>query len=174
MPFTKKYKWFFLLALLLAPLPLHAENAAGVSIEDAFSPDQGAARLVLKTIDTAQSSIEVAAYTFTSRAIAWALIKARDRGVDVRVVLDKRQQGRGSLAGFLDAHGVPVRINRRYDIMHNKFMVVDGSSVELGSFNYTRSADLRNAENVVVIHNDRRVIGDYTRQWQRLWQESQS
>lgn len=161
-------KYFLLVALCFMPLSVRAEE---VVVQDAFSPRQGALKLVTDTINQAHSSIEVAAYTFTSYAVAWALINAERRGVIVRVVLDKKQNSYRSLASFLMHHHVPVRINGRYAVMHDKFMVVDGKTLELGSFNYTQSAEERNAENVLVIRNEPQVIGDYAAQWQKLWSE---
>src|SRR5437588_12698131 len=60
-------------------------------IEVAFSPNAGATHLVVKTIDQAKQTIRVAAYSFTSMPIGEALVVAHNRGVDVKVVLDKSQ-----------------------------------------------------------------------------------
>jgi phosphatidylserine/phosphatidylglycerophosphate/cardiolipin synthase-like enzyme len=56
--------------------------------------------------------------------------------------------------------------------MHNKFIIVDSKTLELGSFNYTASAEKNNAENVLVVHGAKRVITDYSDQWEKLWNES--
>ena len=55
--------------------------------------------------------------------------------------------------------------------MHNKFMIIDSKTLELGSFNYTRSAEEKNAENVLVLHS-KKAIKDYSNQWQMLWDEA--
>lgn len=141
-------------------------------LEDAFSPNQGATALVIKTIGTAKKSIHVAAYSFTSRPIADALVAAHDKGVDVEVVLDKSQRrGRNTLVPFLREHHIPTRINSHYAIMHDKTMIIDGETLELGSFNYTNAAEEKNAENVLVIHDNKKIIQDYERQWQILWNQ---
>lgn len=166
-------KLFSLLLLVI----LYATNpsyAAKPSIESAFSPKQGATELVLKTIHKAKKSIHVAAYSFTSKPIAEALVNGYEQGIDVKVVLDKSQRnGRGSLYKFLQEHNVPTRINSKYAIMHNKFMIIDGKILELGSFNYTKNAEEKNAENVLVIHRNKKIIKDYSKQWNRLWKESE-
>jgi phosphatidylserine/phosphatidylglycerophosphate/cardiolipin synthase-like enzyme len=93
--------------------------------------------------------------------------------VDVQVVVDKSQQGeRYTSATFLANMGIPVRVDTRYAIMHNKFIVVDDQSVQTGSFNYTSSAAQRNAENVVVLTGMPQIASSYTREWGRLWDES--
>lgn len=142
------------------------------SVAVGFSPGN-AEDLVVQAIDQAQKSIDVAAYSFTSRPIAAALVRAARRGAAVRAVLDRSQSTeRYSSATFLANAGVPVRIDNRYAIMHNKFLVIDGVTVETGSFNFTRSAARRNAENVLILRNARPAAQTYANEWQRLWAES--
>ena len=79
----------------------------------------------------------VAAYSFTSKPIAMALLDAHKHGIDVRVVVDKSNAtGRYTAATFLTNQGVPVRVDYRYAIMHDKFVVVDGKTVELGQIQF--------------------------------------
>jgi phosphatidylserine/phosphatidylglycerophosphate/cardiolipin synthase-like enzyme len=139
----------------------------------AFSPKQGATDLVLKTINGANKYIYVAAYTFTYKPIANALFDAHNRGIDVKIVLDNSQKnGPGNLLAYLKQSGIPTRIDSKYKIMHNKFMIVDGLTIQFGSFNYTKNAEEFNAENVVVISNDSVLISAYLNQWQKFWLES--
>ena len=148
-----------------APLP------PSFSVTAAFTPGQ-ALPLVLDTIRSARSTIFVAAYSFTSRPIATALRDAARRGVKVFVVADATDATKGySAVRFLANERVPVRLNGRYAIQHNKFMVVDGSTVQTGSFNYTASAAERNAENVLVLRNAPAVAAQYGAEWRRLWDE---
>jgi len=161
-------------------LPVVSENAVvdhhvrPDEITVAFSPGD-AERTVLQAIDSARRSIEVAAYSFTSRPVASALLRARDRGVRVRIVADRSQRtARYTSVRFLANKGIEVRINSRYSIMHNKFMVIDNKAVETGSFNYTRSAQIRNAENVIVIDDAPQVAAAYRHEWDRLWREAQA
>jgi phosphatidylserine/phosphatidylglycerophosphate/cardiolipin synthase-like enzyme len=162
------------IAVLSASVLLPASvNAVSPAIEVAFSPGGGATELVEKTIAQARQSIRVAAYSFTSKPIAQALLEAHKRAIDVRVVLDKANAtARYSSATFLANVGIPTRINHRYAIMHDKFMVVDGEMVETGSFNFTASAEARNAENVLVLR-DPAVAQRYAQESERLWGESE-
>jgi len=162
----------WLLALLFAT-PSFAGTPAGghaCAFEAAFSPDGGARSLILKTINLAEKSIHVAAYSFTSKPVATALLAAHKRGVDVRVVADAKSNGGGyTAATFLANEGVPVRLNAYYAIMHNKFMVVDGRDLQTGSFNFTASAANKNAENVLVLRDVPELAARYDQEWQRLW-----
>lgn len=163
---------FFLIIaslLIFSAVPALAEPGA----ENAFSPYQGATELVIRTIGTAKKSIHVAAYTFTSQPIAAALAEAHRHGIEVEIVLDKSQRrARYSALPYFLKSGIPTRINYNYAIMHDKFMVIDGTTLELGSFNYTKAAEEKNAENVLVLHRDTDVIRQYENQWQKLWAEA--
>jgi phosphatidylserine/phosphatidylglycerophosphate/cardiolipin synthase-like enzyme len=159
--------------IAIALLSAISSPAGAASFEQAFSPHQGATELVVKTIDGAKKEIHLAGYSFTSKPIGSALVAAHDRGVDVEVVLDKSQDD-GKEMKWVRDHGVPVRINYKYAIMHDKFMVIDGTTVELGSFNYTAAAENKNAENVLVIHDAGKVAEAYAAQWEKLWGEGEA
>ena len=160
-------------AFLYALLSFQAD-AAGEDWQVAFSPHQGATELVLQAISEAHKSIRVTAYSFTSRPIAQALVDAHTHGVDVRVVLDKSNKtARYSSATFLSRMGIPTRMDSRYAIMHSKYIIIDDSEVELGSFNFTKAAEEANAENVLVVRHSPQVAATYLADWQRLWDESE-
>jgi len=109
--------------------------------------------------------ILVQAYSFTSAPIAKALIEARKRGVDVRVILDKSQRTeKYSEADFVVNMGIPIRIDAKHAIAHNKVMVIDGGVVITGSFNFTKAAESSNAENLLVIR-DKDIAEKYTSNW---------
>ncbi len=111
--------------------------------------------------------MHVQAYSFTSVPIAQALVDAHRRGVSVEVILDKSQlEGRSVQTDFLDQAGVPVRIDAAHAIAHNKVMVIEGETVITGSFNFTKSAEERNAENLLVIR-DRVLAERYEANWQK-------
>ncbi|MFA9441479.1 phospholipase D family protein [Uliginosibacterium sp. sgz301328] len=147
---------------------------AGARFESGFSPHGDAQAIVLHAIASADRQIRVAAYLFTSKSIATALVEARQRGVDVRVVADAKENRKGFTAvRYLANEGVPVRLNGRYAIHHDKFMVIDGETVETGSFNFTAAAATKNAENVLVLYDVKPLAESYLREWQRLWDEAE-
>lgn len=131
------------------------QPAAAPSVQVGFSPGGSALQLVLKTIEAAQHEIRLMDYSFTSPEVVSALVRAKRRGVDVRIVLDEKgNRSKASQAAMNIAvnAGIPLRTNGRYAIMHDKVIIVDNHTVEAGSFNYTRSAASRNSENVLVIN----------------------
>lgn len=159
---------FVCVIFLLVTLATQAHTA---EYESAFSPGD-ALPLVLKAIHSAQTSIHVAAYSFTSRPVAEALTAAFKRGLEVRVIADaKANSGKYTAVTYLTNQKVPVRLNSKYAIHHHKFIIVDGKTVQTGSFNYSASAVSKNAENVLVVWNAFDLARQYEEEWKRLWEE---
>ena len=149
------------------PMAMSATVTAG------FSPDGTAQALVLTTVGQSTRQLDVAAYSFTSKPVAEAILAAKQRGVRIRVMVDdKANREKYSAATYLANKGVEVRTNGNYAIQHNKFIVADRDTVETGSFNYTASADSRNAENVVVLEGIPAISSQYEIEFSRLWAES--
>jgi phosphatidylserine/phosphatidylglycerophosphate/cardiolipin synthase-like enzyme len=167
-----KYIWLFVLLIAVNAAPAFG---AEVSYEVAFSPNGGGTELIVQAISGAKVNIRVAAYSFTSEPIAKALVEAHKKGVDVKVVLDKSQRtAKYTSATFLANMGVPTRINDKYAIMHNKYMVIDGKDVQQGSFNYSKAAEKKNAENVLVIKDNQELAKKYLDNWNKLWDEAEA
>jgi phosphatidylserine/phosphatidylglycerophosphate/cardiolipin synthase-like enzyme len=154
----------------------HAEIDPTAAVVVGFSPGIGGYRaedVVVQAIREAKNSVHMAAYSFTSKPIAAALLAAKQRGIDVKIVVDhKENSGKYSAATFTANQGVPTRTDSHYAIMHNKFLVIDGKSVETGSFNYTAAAASKNAENALLLRNVPSLAAVYEKEWTRLWSES--
>lgn len=148
--------------------------AAQNNIDVAFSEDGTALPLVVKAIESAKQSVVIAAYTFTSKPIALALLDAQKRGVKVFVVVDAKEAIKAyAAAQFLANNGVQVRSNSKYEIMHHKFIVIDKMHVQTGSFNYSKAAAEKNAENVIVLWNAPDIANKYGQAWMKLWEDGQ-
>lgn len=142
------------------------------SYKACFSPEGKCSRLIVLAIEKAEKSILIMAYSFTSPQIADALVKAHRRGVDVRVLIDKSQiKGRHSQLSYLFQNGVPIYIDPAKGLAHNKVMIFDESTLLTGSFNFTRAAENRNAENVLLIY-DPALAKIYEKNWQSRAQKS--
>ena len=145
------------------------------TIEVAFSPNGGGAGLIIRTIGEAKKTIKVQAYSFTNADIAKALLDAHKRGANVRVVLDKSQETeKYTSATFLANAGVPVRIDDDFAIAHSKIMILDEETVITGSFNFTKAAEERNAENVLVIRGNKELAKLYLQNWQWRWDATEA
>lgn len=137
-----------------------------------FSPNGGCQQAVVAQISKATKTIDIAMYYFTARETAQALIKAKDRNVKIRVVLDKSQEG-GSYAKsrFLIKNGINAKIHTGSGLMHNKFAVIDGGTLITGSFNWTATAEDKNEENLLII-TDPTLIAKYQERFEYLWKGS--
>ena len=134
-------------------------------IEVYFSPNGGCTEAIVKEINAAPKTILVQAYSFTSRTIAQAIVAAKRRGIDVRVILDDKEcREEFSLAELLQDSGVPVLSDAFHNLAHNKVVILDDAVVVTGSFNFTRQAEIGNAENLLVIR-DRAIAGQYKENW---------
>jgi phosphatidylserine/phosphatidylglycerophosphate/cardiolipin synthase-like enzyme len=130
-----------------------------------FTPGDNCTKYVVNNLNHAQQSILVQAYNFTSAPIAKALVSAKERGVDVKVILDKSQTSkRYTIANYLAHHNIPVWIDNKPAIAHNKVMILDGKMVSTGSFNFTKAANNKNAENIISI-KDKKLAEIYTDYW---------
>ncbi|MBZ5763343.1 phospholipase D family protein [Rhizobium sp. VS19-DR104.2] len=161
-----------MLALQVVPAPAAAAEAAA---QVGFSPEGTGRSLVLDVINTARRELRVMAYSFTAPDIAQALIAAKKRGVDVLVVVDadqSRQKSQVAALNTLAIAGIQVRLNGHYQIMHDKVIVADRKTVQTGSFNYTRSAETANSENVIVLWDVPGYAGEFLQHWQSRWDQA--
>lgn len=140
-----------------------AAAGPGENIEVYFSPGGGCTAAVVKEVGKARKEVLVQAYSFTSAPIAKALLEAHKRGVKVSIILDKSQRSEkySSLTFFTHA-GMDVKIDDAHAIAHNKVMVIDSETIITGSFNFTKAAEERNAENLLVIKNNEKLVKAYT------------
>lgn len=169
------------MALLLLPigcalqprsLPAASEVSDAEQIEVGFSPEAGAEALVLKIIGSAHQSLRLAGYSFTSPNVVRALIDARKRGVDVKVLVDDRgNRGKASIAAMnlIAGTDIPIKVISTYAIHHDKYIVVDGRHTETGSFNYSQAAARSNSENALVIWNNVHLAAQFTAHWDSRW-----
>jgi len=160
--------WLLILAFLaagLGPSAVARSEPPESGWHVYFSPNHGATAAVVEALDAARRSVLVQAYSFTSAPIARALALAHARGVDVQVILDRRETGaKYSSADFLAHAGIATLIDGAHAIAHNKVMVIDGETVITGSFNFTMAAERQNAENLLVIR-DRALAARYVDNW---------
>ena len=137
-----------------------------------FSPNGGCQEAVITEFSKAKKSIDVAMYYLTAREIAQELVKAQERKVVVRVVLDDGQESqRYSKSRYLIKQGIGVRYHIGTGIMHNKFAVIDGKTLLTGSFNWTPTANEKNEENLLVM-TDKKIVQKYVERFEYLWKGS--
>ena len=156
-----------------APLP-----AIG-SVEALFTPWDDAEGAIVRALGEAKQNIHVQAYLLTSRSIAGALLDAKGRGVAVEVLADRDMvsKGENSLVPKLAAGGIPVWLETRYATAHNKIILIDVPGeqgvVITGSYNFTWSAQARNAENLLILRDNPALARRYLDNWRRHRDEAE-
>jgi len=109
----------------------------------------GIEQYLIQKIDSARDSIDVAVFEFDIESVAQALIRAKDRGVNVRIVYDNEHTDSDPQMGEMIAAGISAVPDERSAFMHNKFFVFDDTCVWTGSFNISMNAAYRNNENAL-------------------------
>ena len=142
-------------------------NSFSPSWKVCFTPTSRCLPFILAAIKEAKKSVRVQGYSITSPEIGAALRDAHRKGLKVIVIADKTQKTAqySQINSFLEA-GIPVFIDAQPAIAHNKIIIVDQSIVLTGSYNWTKSAELRNAENLLLIR-DKELIRQYEDNFQR-------
>jgi len=133
-----------------------------------FTPHQDCTSQLVQYINNTKESIYMQGYSFTSGPIGKALVNARKRGIIVKAILDKSNFdcSRFSYASYLIRNGIPVWNDYTPNIAHNKVMIFDKAVVETGSFNFTKSAQFYNTENVIFV-DSKIIAGQYLNDWYR-------
>ncbi len=148
--------------------PFHGVKPVANAYEVYFCPEDACSSQIIRQIDKSQSYVYVAMYSFTLDSLADALIRAKNRGVEVKVVIEKSQVGKGSEYERLKNAGIDVRLDRNPDYMHNKFMIVDGKIITTGSFNWSKHADTANDENLLIVHSQE-LARKFEEEFFELW-----
>lgn len=150
------------------------------AIEVYFSPGGGAEEALVDAIRDSKESVEVAIFTLTSSAVTEVLETRATNGVTVRVLADEVEaKQRWSKVRSLERSDAGLEVRRFVPgdsdetggdrpKMHHKFCVIDGRTVITGSYNYSRSADRENCENLLLLR-DKKLAAVYRAEFERLW-----
>ena len=169
MQYLKRNTKSSILTFLIIVLSITISISTLAKTEVYFSLYDNPQKEIIKNINQAEAFINIAMYIFTDREIALPLIKALERGVKVRLYLDKEQVDyKYSQSRFLVQKGIKVRISTNNYIMHNKFAIIDNCLLLTGSYNWTFSANNRNDENLMVV-DDPEIIEIFQNQFVHLW-----
>lgn len=140
--------------------------SVSASTEVCFTPGKDCTAMLSGELGKAKKEVLIQAYYFTSESLAKAVLSARKRGVRVLVILDRSQKSsKYSSLTFFQNQGIETLIDSSHAIAHNKIMIIDGETVLTGSFNFTKAAQEKNAENLLIIR-DRLVVDKYERNFQ--------
>lgn len=120
-----------------------------------FSPGGNCADVVVDWINRANGSVHVLIYSFTLNQVSNALIAAKNRGVDVKIVMERSNANeRGAEYQTLKSAGVDIRLDTNSGLLHDKVAIIDGHIVLTGSMNWTNAGVSENNENLLVLDNE--------------------
>lgn len=163
---TDVVDWLEDIVKLLQPV---AEPAGTTSNRVYFSPGDSCSSTIEGLFRRSRKNVDICVFTITDNRLAAAITDAHHRGVVIRVITDNdKAHDLGSDIDQLRHEGVPVRCDKTEHHMHHKFAIFDETKVLTGSYNWTRSAALRNQENILV-SEDRRLATEFSDEFSRLW-----
>ena len=139
-----------------------------VMLEILFSPEDDVLDALIEEIDDAETSIDFMAFAFTSEDIAKAMVARMKDGVRVRGLFEKRSAGsKYSRDEFLAERGAEIHLDANRNTMHHKVIIIDSETVITGSYNFSKSAEKSNDENVIILHSPA-IAGRYTQEFEGL------
>ena len=175
-----KKRWHILLSSMLF-LFVATSGKLFTQVTALFSSTDKPGRYLAYLIDKAKHTIHAAVYTITDAKIAQKLVAAKERHVDVQIITDQTcLDYQSNVIPTLNKHQVDVfifpsskrkRNKTRFSthLMHHKFAIID-DDVWTGSFNWTKSAQYRNKENVIIC-NDQTIRQRYETEFEQLKKE---
>jgi len=140
----------------------------GKEIENYFCPEDSCTEHVIETLNEAEESIYFMTFFFTSNDIGDVLIAKHEVGIDIKGVIEKRSTSEWSEYQRLEEKGIDVKLDNNKYTMHHKVFIIDNKILITGSFNPTKSANEKNDENILIIH-DERIAREYLKEFERVW-----
>jgi len=126
-------------------------------------------QIFLNFLLSGQHTLDICVFTITDNKIANGILSEFRDGVHVRIITDNdKANDRGSDIYKMVKAGIPTKVDRTDVHMHHKFAIVDGALVINGSFNWTKSAQTRNFENVVISNNSK-MVNRFQKHFDHLW-----
>ncbi len=156
-----------------SPIRLGLPGDRGIEVEILFAPDDSPVERISALVNGAQESIHFMVFSFTSDELGQAMLERAGVGVEVRGVFDESQlkSSRGSEYEYLLAAGLDVRVDGSRYKLHHKAIIIDREIVITGSYNFSASAEKRNDENIVIIHDE--AIGEvFYEEWVRIFESA--
>ncbi|MBI5823777.1 MAG: DUF1669 domain-containing protein [Chloroflexi bacterium] len=135
--------------------PLASQETGGIDVP------------LVDAIDSAILSVDVAVYSLSLNSVRDALLRAHDRGVQVRMVMESDNMDRADPQKLIEA-GIPILGDRREGLMHNKFVVVDNSEVWTGSMNFTDSGAYEDNNNMIRIRSVK-LAENFTKEFEEMF-----
>ena len=145
-------------------------NIGNSTVSIYFSPkDEGIKNVLVPLIDSANKYIYMPVFLITDKRLAQALINAKSRGVDIKIIVDATNaKSTYSKHRLLRQHGIHVKTENFAGKLHSKSIIIDDKYAVIGSMNFSKSGEMKNDENMVVIKNQQITLF-YKKYFMYLW-----
>ena len=146
----------------------------GTEVQTFFSPDDGVLKAIALLLRNAKQSIHFLAYSFTSNELGDILRQQHEAGLTVQGVMEEEQvqSNQGTEYDPFQQADMQVRLDGNEGQMHHKVFIIDESIVVLGSYNFSRAAEERNDETILIIYNSD-IAQQYLLEFERVWDQAQ-
>jgi phosphatidylserine/phosphatidylglycerophosphate/cardiolipin synthase-like enzyme len=164
---------FFLPCFIFLSLGVLQSPSIFAETEVLFSLEQRIQEALLKEIESAQSTIDVAVREITSQNLTQALVRAEGRGVKVRVITDSKQaKTKSSKITSLIHEGISVKVLKGKDhgVMNHRFVIFDGKKAVAGSFDWSEASEKWNDEDILIL-SETEVVISFQKEFERLWRK---
>jgi phosphatidylserine/phosphatidylglycerophosphate/cardiolipin synthase-like enzyme len=136
-----------------------------------FSPGEACLQAILQLLESAEHTLRICVFTISDDRIADQIIACHRMGRQIQIITDNEKlYDTGSDIKRLIQAGIPVKVDNTSNHMHHKFAIADRRAVLTGSYNWTRSAEQYNHENILVT-SDQLAVQKFESEFERLWQK---
>jgi phosphatidylserine/phosphatidylglycerophosphate/cardiolipin synthase-like enzyme len=164
---------FIASAVLCVAVLLQAQTVSSANVEVLYSPRDAPLDRLVVLYHQAKHYIYVSVYGLTYPRAVEALVAAKKRGVDVRMLTDQERTldaKQHTALQILRLAGIPIRINQHEGLMHLKQVVIDDEINTSGSMNHTTSGNSYNDERMDII-TDRAISLKAREQFLSMWND---
>ena len=172
--FTQEFRELFLTAQVGKPSGAFVAYpkvslSDGTEVFTYFSPEADTISPLVKEIRSAEQSIHFMTFAFTHDTLGGAMRDRFKSGIDVRGVFEEKQvNNEYSEYKMMKAAGLPVIVDRSRGTMHHKVIVIDGETVITGSYNFSKNAEKRNNENLLIIKGNSEIASAYLAEFAKI------
>ncbi len=140
-----------------------------ININAYFAPEDNVERIINSRLEKAKKSIRFMAFSFTSDVLAESMISKFKQGLTVEGVFERKgSNSEHSEYTKMIIEGLPVVKDKNHRIMHHKVIIIDDTIVITGSFNFSKNANRKNDENILVIESPQ-IAAKFLEEFKRIY-----
>lgn len=136
--------------------------------------DENIEEIIIDTIRGAKNEICIAMAYFMSDILIDELYRAKDKGINIKVIIDNNDKNNNSKLRIFNICNVLriAEVKSKYkNIMHNKYCIIDNKIVIDGSYNWSKAAKY-NEEHIIIIIEANEVAQMYTNNFNKIFNNS--